>query len=109
MLNLSGVWRSRLMFPELSDSEFQALMHYAQGTSVHCIADIMKSSLPAIKQSLQRTRSKLNLEKLESARGVYNARIQVAMLALASDDFPAHYNETMQKQLIELEVKNVSG
>ncbi len=106
MLNLSGVYRSRLMFPELSDLEFQTLMHYAQGTSIHCIADIMKSSLPAIKQSLQRTRCKLNLEKLESARGVYNARIQIAMLA--TNDFPARYNETMQKQLLGLEVTSSS-
>jgi DNA-binding NarL/FixJ family response regulator len=106
MLNLRGVWRFRLMFPELSDAEFQTLMHYAQGASVHCIADIMKSSLPAVKQSLQRTRSKLNLEKLESARGVYNARMQVAMLA--TDDFPAHFHETMQKQLKDREFKNAT-
>ncbi|MNJ79081.1 hypothetical protein D3C77_769930 [compost metagenome] len=66
----------------------------------------MKSSLSAIKQSLQRTRSKLNLEKLESVRGVYNARIQVAMLE--TDDFPTHYNERMQKQLIGSEVKHVA-
>lgn len=85
--------QSRLIFPELSDSEYQALMYYAQGASIHCIADIMKISLAATKQTLQRMRKKLHLDRLESSRGVYNARVQATILG--NDKFLALNKENM--------------
>lgn len=96
LIDIRGLWKPRLMFPELTDLEFQNLMHYSYGTSVDCIADIMKCSTSAVKQSLQRTRIKLNIEKLDSLRGVYNARILTALIS--HNEFPANYFETMQKQ-----------
>lgn len=105
MLSINGLLKSRLMFPELSESEFQILMHYSQGMDIQCIADIMKCSVPAVKQSLQRTKRKLGIDKLESARGIYNARIQAVLVA--PDDFPANYYEAMQKNNSRNEVKNV--
>lgn len=96
MLNISKLKRYRHIFPELTDSEIQILIHYAQGTSIHCIADIMKSTLPAIKQTLQRTKNKLELDKLESARGLFNARVHVAMFS-ESDDLSSYYGRH-QKQ-----------
>nr|WP_159466126.1 hypothetical protein [Scandinavium goeteborgense] len=82
MFNMNGILNLRRIFPELTDAEILVLMHYAQGTSIECTADIMKSSVAAIKQTLQRTRNKLMLEKLESARGLYNARIHIALVSV---------------------------
>ncbi|MDX6041280.1 sigma factor-like helix-turn-helix DNA-binding protein [Scandinavium lactucae] len=95
MFNISGILNLRRIFPELTDAEFMVLMHYAQGTSVDCTADIMKLSVAAIKQTLQRTRNKLMLEKLESARGLYNARIHTALVSAESLSSSRH--EAMPK------------
>lgn len=95
MFNMSGILNLRRIFPELTDAEFLVLMHYAHGTSVDCIADIMKSSVAAIKQTLQRTRIKLMLEKLESARGLYNARIHTALVSV--EGLHLSHHEAMPK------------
>ncbi|MFB9087957.1 LuxR C-terminal-related transcriptional regulator [Erwinia tracheiphila] len=54
MLNLEAFWKLRLMFPELTESQFQVLMYYAFGSDSESIADILKCSKNAVKLSLRK-------------------------------------------------------
>ncbi|TQI77266.1 regulatory LuxR family protein [Serratia fonticola] len=93
MLNLETLWKQRLMFPELTESQFQVLMYYAFGSNSEGIADILKCSKNAVKLSLRRIKENLNVDKLETVRIIYHSRTYTAMMA--PDDFPQKYYETM--------------
>lgn len=96
MLNLDKGWKLRLMFPELSDFQFQVLMYYSFGSEHEIIADILNCSVSSVKQSLQRIRKKLRLERLEAVRAIYNARAQTA--SIVPTHFLEEYYETMYKK-----------
>ncbi|PKH19352.1 hypothetical protein CIG19_20125 [Enterobacterales bacterium CwR94] len=96
MLRVSGLWKLRLMFPELTEAEFQVLMYYAFGGDNESTSDILKCSVSCIKQAQKRIREKLGLEKLDSARSIYHARTQAALIA--TDDFVGNYYEVMYKK-----------
>lgn len=96
MLNLEAFWKLRLMFPELTESQFQVLMFYAFGADNHSIADMLGCSVVAIKKTLLRIKQDLCIDKLETARIIYHSRTQTAMMA--PDDFPKKYYEAMNKK-----------
>ncbi|CNI31232.1 helix-turn-helix transcriptional regulator [Yersinia pekkanenii] len=95
MLNLDAFWKLRLMFPELTESQFQVLMLYAFGLGNESIAGILNCSVNAIKLSLRRIKENLNVEKLEMVRVIYHCRIQTAMMA--PNDFPSSYYEKIKE------------
>lgn len=96
MLNLEAFWKLRLMFPELTESQFQVLMYYAFGSDSESIADILKCSKNAVKLSLRKIKENMNLERLDSVRTIYHCRINTALMA--PDDFPRKYYEAMNKK-----------
>lgn len=95
LLKFNGIWKLRLMFPELSDTQFQVLMYYSLGSHCENIADIMNCSVDAVKQSLQRIKKKFLLDKLDTVRLIYHTRAQTALMV--ADEFPQHYYETTGK------------
>ncbi|UCQ13133.1 sigma factor-like helix-turn-helix DNA-binding protein [Edwardsiella tarda] len=96
MLNLEEFWKLRLMFPELTESQFQVLMLYALGANSENIAEMLGRTVVAIKKTLQRIRQDLAIDKMETARLIYHSRIHTAMMA--PDDFPQKFYETMSKK-----------
>lgn len=96
MLNLDTFWKHRLMFPELTESQFQVLMYYAFGSDSDGIADILKCSKNAIKLSLRRIKENLNVDKLETVRIIYHSRTYTALMA--PDGFPQKYYEAMSSR-----------
>lgn len=94
MLNLDVFWKLRLMFPELTESQFRVLMLYSFNTDNGSIADILNCSDNAIKLSLRRIKENLNVEKLETVRIIYHCRTQTALIA--PDDFPKSYYEKIR-------------
>lgn len=89
MFNLDIYWKHRLMFPELTESQFQVLMYYAFGSDSDCIADLLKCSKNAVKLSLRRIKENMNVEKLETVRIIYHSRTYTALMA--PDDFAQKY------------------
>ncbi|ALX97395.1 MULTISPECIES: LuxR C-terminal-related transcriptional regulator [Serratia] len=96
MLNLDTFWNQRLMFPELTESQFKVLMYYAFGSNSEGIADILKCSQNAVKLSLKRIKENMKVDKLETVRIIYHSRIHTAMMA--PDDFPKKYYEAMSNR-----------
>ena len=96
MLNVNELWRLRLMFPELSELQFQILMHYSFGSDNESIAHVLGCSVVAVKKSLMRIKNDLRLDKLDTARIIYHSRTQTALMA--PPDFPKQYYEMMSKK-----------
>ena len=95
MFDLDISWKHRLMFPELTESQFKVLMYYAFGSGSDCIADLLKCSKNAVKLSLKRIKENMNVDKLPTVRTIYHSRIYTALMA--PDDFPQKYFETKKQ------------
>lgn len=96
MLNIENFWKLRLMFPELTESQFQVLMHYAFGSDSETIADTLKCSKNAVKLSLRRIRENLDTDRLDTVRHIYNTRVYTALMA--PEDFPQKYYDAKLKR-----------
>lgn len=81
MLNLNTIRQHRIMFPELTESQFQVLMYYAFGYNSDGIADLLKCSKNAVKLSLRRIKENMNVDKLETVRIIYHSRTYTALMS----------------------------
>lgn len=96
MFHLDTFWKHRLMFPELTESQFQVLMYYAFGSDSDSIADLLKCSKNAVKLSLRRIKDNMKVDKLETVRIIYHSRTYTALMA--PDDFPQKYFKTIKNR-----------
>lgn len=92
MFDLDTTRKHRLMFPELTESQFQVLMYYAFGYDSDGIADLLKCSKNAVKLSLRRIKENMNVDKLPTVRTIYHLRIYTALMA--PDDLTQKHFET---------------
>lgn len=80
MMNLKDIWQLRLMFPELTEAQFRVLALYSFGYDNNTISDILNCTPNAVKMTLRKIKEKLDIERLESARAIYNSRIFTAFV-----------------------------
>lgn len=75
LTNLRDVWELRVIFPELTENQFRILALYSFGYDHRIISDLLGCSQNAVKMTLRKIKEKLSIDKIESARAIYNTRV----------------------------------
>lgn len=80
MRKASAMMTLKQFFPELTEKQFIASAAYAMGLSLSNISAMNGCSFETTKKQLQRSKAALNLDTLETMRGVFVMRTLWSLL-----------------------------
>lgn len=76
---LDNLIQMRVLFPELTDKQFRLAFMWAWGMDLASLAETNESSIDAVKKNLQRSRSAMGLEHVETMRSTILMRLVVGL------------------------------
>ncbi|HFF9119502.1 TPA: hypothetical protein ACGFAU_004539 [Yersinia enterocolitica] len=76
---LDSLIQMRVLFPELTDKQFKLSFMWAWGMDLTSLAETNESSVDAVKKNLQRSRTAMGLEHVDTMRSTILLRVFVGL------------------------------
>ncbi|ENG8827706.1 sigma-70 family RNA polymerase sigma factor [Salmonella enterica] len=80
------------LFPELTEKQFRLTMNWAMGMTLEDIASEFGSTAEAVKKTLQRSKSRIGADRLDTLRSIFLCRVLLSAF-VGVQQFPMPLSE----------------